>query len=64
MGNRYRVVNDCWCGYEVQIKRWFLPFWYQCGGGGKNTNTHTSIEGAKDFAKKHKSKFVEYIDFD
>ena len=41
----FRIVEDEYCGYEVQVKRWWLPFWiekYQYG----MTNTFTSLDTA------------------
>ena len=42
---RYRIVTDCYSGYEVQYLLWYFPFWQQCGF----TNTHISIKDAKDY---------------
>ena len=30
MKNKYRIVSDNFQGFEVQIKRWWFPFWFQC----------------------------------
>jgi len=46
---KYRIVTDRYCGYEVQIKRWWLPFWYQAEG----VNTHGSIEAAERWAERY-----------
>jgi hypothetical protein len=47
----FRIVTDDFAGYEVQIKKRFLFFiwWDQLGF----TNTHNSIERAKDFIEKY-----------
>lgn len=29
MKTKYRIVTDRYCGYEVQFKKWFMPFWFQ-----------------------------------
>lgn len=51
--NKYRVVADVYRGYEVQIKRWWLPFWFQCWHDG-GINTWSSLETAKKFISYHK----------
>lgn len=58
MKKHYRVIRDNYCGYEVQAWRWWFPIWIQCWGGMSATNTHTSVEAAEDFAKKHAKRFV------
>jgi hypothetical protein len=40
MKNRYRIINEAkgsssW--YWIEIKRWWLPFWYKCIGLGPST---------------------------
>lgn len=50
--NRYRIVTDSYLGFEVQIKRWWFPFWVQCGGF-TGCNTHMSIEAAEAYARRH-----------
>lgn len=58
---RYRVVRDGYCGFEVQAKRWWLPFWIQCSGDhGGFTNTHSSLERAKDFISRKEGGGVVY----
>lgn len=59
MKNKYRIVRDSYCGYEVQVKRWWLPIWSAIGVRGHFTNTHVSIEDAEQFAKS--SGVVKYI---
>lgn len=46
---KYRIVTDAFSGYEVQVRRWWFPFWLQCGG----TNTHASIDKAEAYAKRY-----------
>lgn len=54
MRNSYRIVTDTYCGYEVQVKKWWFPFcWVQCGEGTDGTNTHSSIEDAEKYAKEY-----------
>jgi len=48
---RFRVVTDKYEGFEVQIKRWYYPFWLQVG----HTNTHSTIDEAKEFIAKTKN---------
>lgn len=56
--NRYRIVTDAYCGYEVQIKRWWFPFcWLQCGA----CNTHVSVDKAREYAKRQESRVVEEL---
>ncbi len=50
--NRYRIVSDDYAGYEVQIKRWWFPFWIQCG----LCNTHLSADRAEAYARAHAGK--------
>ena len=42
---QYRIVKDSYCGYEVQYRRWWFPFWVQHGF----TNTHISVEKAREY---------------
>lgn len=44
----YRIVTDKFCGYEVQAKRWWFPFWMQCDF----KNTHVSIKDAEQWANE------------
>ena len=52
-GKCYRIVTDNYCGYEVQEKKtkrflfWTWTWWEQCDF----SNTHSSIESAKEFIK-------------
>lgn len=50
---RYRIVTDNYCGFEVQVKRWWCPFWVQCHGEHGPANTWPSVEKAEEFAKRH-----------
>ena len=53
---KYRVVEDNYCGFEVQGKRWWFPFWIQCSDfDGRICNTHLSLDRAKEFIKKKKN---------
>ncbi len=45
----YRIVTDRFAGFEVQARRWWWPFWVQCGV----TNTHRTIERAERYAHNH-----------
>lgn len=44
---KFRIVSDAYNGYEVQVRRWWFPFWIQCAC----TNTHPSLEIAKEYIK-------------
>ena len=59
---KYRVVRDNYAGYEVQSWRWWFPFWVMCHGfDGYITNTHISLEKAKEFiTNKKNNKKVLY----
>ena len=60
---KYRIVTDCFAGYEVQYKSPWFPFWLQVGGG----NTHISVENAEEWLEKRlsrqrKSIIVKYLE--
>ena len=50
---RYRVVTDAYLGFEVQVWRWWWPFWMQCQTENGPSNTWSSLERAEEFAKHH-----------
>lgn len=52
---KYRIVTDKYAGYEVQIWRWYWPFWVQLD----IINTHTTIERAKKHIESHKRGGLE-----
>jgi hypothetical protein len=64
--SKYRIVTDKFNGFEVQIKRWWLPIWVQCHKLG-SVNSFRSIDAAKEWVKKgrpkddFKSFVVEYL---
>ena len=51
--NEYRIVTDNYLGYEVQIRHWWFPKWFQATSYGEFANTHRSIEEAEAWANKH-----------
>ena len=51
---RYRVVPDNYAGYEVQIKRWWLPIWMQL----YFINTHMPLESAKKMIEAHRAGVI------
>lgn len=53
----YRIVRDNYCGYEVQKRVWWSPFWWQVGF----CNTHLSIEKAEAFAAADAQPTVKYL---
>jgi len=55
--DKYRIVRDNYCGYEVQVKKWWFPFcWFQCGGDMyDDVNTHFSTEKARAHIEKLKT---------
>lgn len=46
---KFRFVRDSYAGYEVQIWRFWFPFWSQVG----IVNTHRTIEDAEQFMRQH-----------
>lgn len=57
MSPEYRIVRDTWAGYEVQIRRWWWPFWMQAGF----SNTHGSLEAAERWAAAHAQGEIKYL---
>ncbi len=57
MRARYRIVRDGYAGYEVQIWRWWWPFWIEAGF----VNTHATIERAERWAECHAQRQVKYL---
>lgn len=53
---KYRIVQDSFAGYEVQCWRIWWPIWMQ----GK-TNTHSTLERARQYAHYHAAGAVEYL---
>ena len=49
---RYRIQADSFRGYEVVVWRFWFPFWVQLGA----INTHRTIEEAKEYAERFKTK--------
>lgn len=69
MTYRFRIREDSFAGYEVQVQRSFYVFtwWRQISrGGGFGTNTNNSIERAKelanDWVKKKRTKKQQLIE--
>jgi hypothetical protein len=54
---KYRIVTDRYAGYEVQVWRWWFPFWLEVG-----CNTHPTLERARAFAEADKGRVVEYVE--
>jgi hypothetical protein len=54
--NRARIVTDLYCGYEVQVWRWWFPFWIQLG-----CNTQSTIEAAEARALHWLDNFVKEV---
>lgn len=44
---RMRIVRDKYLGYEVQVKRWWWPFWVQAD----YTNTFRTIAQAESWGR-------------
>jgi DNA primase catalytic subunit len=58
----YRIVNDSYGGYEVQVKRWFFPFFWFEKVKYINCNTFSSVEEAKEWIEKGCPKDVKIKD--
>lgn len=59
--NKYRIVTDQFLGYEVQIKVWYFPGWWQVG-----INSFREMEGAEKYVEelktpKFKRKVIKYL---
>jgi hypothetical protein len=54
---QYRIVRDTYAGYEVQVRRWWFPFWVQLGF----SNTHTSVERAEAWSEATIKKEVKRL---
>lgn len=52
-GAQYRVVRDDYNGFEVQCRRWWWPFWWQCG-----INTHSSLKRALAHIERLRTQVV------
>lgn len=50
---KWRVVMDGYCGYEVQFRYWWMPFYMQYG-----INSHPSLGMAVDAIAGYKKKVV------
>lgn len=49
--DRYRIVRDGYAGYEVQVRRWWFPIWFQHGF----VNTHDSVDAARAYIARIKA---------
>lgn len=62
---KVRIVTDKWSGYEVQLKRWWWPIWWQAPIKYGSCNTHASIEQAEYFIKnklwERDKKFISKV---
>jgi len=47
---KYRIIKDSFAGYECQVKYPYWPFWIQMD----ITNTHSSLESAKQYIKNNR----------
>ena len=57
MRNKYRIVEDGYLGYCVEIKKWWFPFWVEIlGRRVVDANTHPTIKEAEEYIEKHKRK--------
>lgn len=59
--NKYRVVSDKYCGFEVQ-KRFLWIFWIQTEGISSNSvNTFSTLDEAKQWIKKLKERKIKTV---
>ena len=57
---KLRIVEDAYAGFEVQVWRWWFPFWTQIPGPMGLVNTFPSVEKAEEYAIKwSKAKVVK-----
>jgi len=50
MKNKYRICKDKFCGYRLEIKYWWWPFWENVDSS-YGTNTFSTVEEAEEFHK-------------
>jgi hypothetical protein len=60
--NKYRIVKDCYCGYEAQVKFWWFPLCYFQMHNHTGCNTWSSVEQAENFIKNKSNKVVKKVD--
>lgn len=53
----YRIVTDAFAGFEVQLRRWWWPFWVEAD----YVNTHATVEAAERYATQHAQGAVKYL---
>jgi hypothetical protein len=53
----YRIVRDRYCGYEVQVRRWWFPIWVMAGF----CNTFSSVEQAEEYARQRAGEVVKQL---
>lgn len=61
--NKYRVVEDRYCGFEAQVRFWWFPFiWCQIShtGTGLGANTSSTLERSSDLCRIHAGKGAVY----
>jgi hypothetical protein len=56
---KYRIVTDNYLGYEIQLKYFLLPFWFQISVQEKGVNTFFSIAKAQMYIEKLNKKVVK-----
>ena len=49
---KFRIITNNYNQYEVQIKRWWFPFWVQYG----IANSFSNIEKAKELVRIYRLK--------
>ena len=56
MRRSYRIVRDCYLGYEVQTRSWLWPFWAM-----PNCNTFSSISADREYARRHAGGLRRFV---
>lgn len=60
--NKYRIVKDCYLGYEARVKFWWFPLCYFQMDYNYGTNSWASVEQAENFIKNKSNKVVKKVD--
>jgi len=61
--SKYRIVTDKYAGYEVQVKKWWLPFWMETFPIDSFRSVERAEQHIEDIKNKttFKSKVIKYV---